>query len=230
LGAVERAELEELRAEKERLQRANEELRSERQKLNSQIHELQNHNAQLIEDHTRDMLSIKAKETQLIRARTDAEAAEQMVQKQQKEMERLKRELSRAVRATSPPIPDVTEQIYRDSGINGLSERRFDAAGGYGAGYSRGKHASFASSNEDKENGGDLPVRPSLRSPPLSGPGSGIGGRGSPAKEHRESNTPSSGGEGNENWRRAAEVTSQLKARIEMMKVSFENLKSKKTF
>src|SRR5204862_7171973 len=60
LSAVERAELEELRLEKERLSRLTEDLRSERTKLSSEINELQNQNAQLIEDHTRDVLSIKA--------------------------------------------------------------------------------------------------------------------------------------------------------------------------
>jgi cytoskeleton-associated protein 5 len=106
LAAAERAELEELRIEKERLWKLNEDLRTEKTRLSSQVTELQNQNAQLIEDHTRDMLSIKAKETQLVRARSDAETAEQTVQKQLREIERLKRELARAVRAStmSPPV------------------------------------------------------------------------------------------------------------------------------
>lgn len=68
-SAAQIAELDELRADKERLLRAHDELRTSHQKLTSHIHELQNQNAQLIEDHTRDVLSIKAKETQLVRAR-----------------------------------------------------------------------------------------------------------------------------------------------------------------
>ena len=219
LSAVERAELEELRAEKERLQRTNEDLRSERSKLHSQIHELQNQNAQLIEDHTRDVLSIKAKETQLVRARSDAEAAEQMCQKQQREMERLKRELSRSVRATSPGPADVSEQIYRDGGGS-------HPAGGHGK--PAGKAMSFAGVGEEKENGD--PDAPAIRSsakmsspPPYgrTGAGPATSGRGSPGVSGRESRESGNGsGEGIESWKRAAEVTSQLKARIEQMKVS----------
>ncbi|KAH0558462.1 hypothetical protein GP486_004883 [Trichoglossum hirsutum] len=221
LSAIERAELEELRAEKERLQRANEDLRSERSKLNSQIHELQNQNAQLIEDHTRDVLSIKAKETQLVRARSDHEAAEQMVHKQQREMERLKRELSRAVRATSPAPADVSEQIYRDAGMNGAG--RYDPTG-YVGGYGRQgtKRLSFASSmSEEKENGGlDAAAYRGKLSPPLSAglsSGTATGGRGSPTPARE--GVGGATGDGIESWKRAAEVTSQLKARIEQMKV-----------
>ena len=229
LGAVERAELDELRAEKERLQRTNDDLRSERSKLHSSIHELQNQNAQLIEDHTRDVLSIKAKETQLVRARSDAEAAEQMVQKQAREMERLKRELSRAVRATSPAPADVSEQIYRDAGLNGgNAERPQLSSGGYASGYGRtnNKRISFASTlSEEKENGAlESGYRGSKMSPPpqaVSGLSSGnaSGGRGSPIGARDSAASGGGNGEGIESWRRAAEVTSQLKARIEQMKV-----------
>jgi cytoskeleton-associated protein 5 len=242
LSAIERAELEELRLEKERLSRLTEELRSERTKLSSEINELQNQNAQLIEDHTRDVLSIKAKETQLVRARSDAEAAEQTVQKQQREIERLKRELSRAVRASasSPPntLPDVALNmgigdgtgIYQDN-VNGLSSR---ASLHMGSRFESTRPRSFMSPSpsEEKENNG-------LESPGLSG-GSGyavrrkfsppIGssyssGRGSPSRTTRtgvgddRTSTSTSQVEPAENWKRAAEVTSQLKARIEQMKV-----------
>ncbi|KAI9844123.1 MAG: Microtubule-associated protein, microtubule dynamics during spindle orientation [Thelocarpon superellum] len=244
LSVLERAELEESRAEKERLQRANEELRTERSRLHSQIHELQNQNAQLIEDHTRDVLSIKAKETQLVRARSDAEAAEQMCQKQQREMERLKRELSRAVRATSPAPADVSEQIYRDAGAN-AAHGYAPSSGRPGASSisSTSRPAAFSSLGEEKENGdpdAPHPRRSKMASPPpsFSRPVSGImGGRGSPTvsgrgdsresrgrRDSRDGGSGSAGGEaanggaGIESWKRAAEVTSQLKARIEQMK------------
>lgn len=96
LTAVERAELEELRASNERLSRQVDEMRQERSKFLSEIQELKNQNAGLIEDHTRDVLSIKAKETQLVRARSDAEATEQTNDRLRRELERLKRALSRA--------------------------------------------------------------------------------------------------------------------------------------
>jgi cytoskeleton-associated protein 5 len=96
LTAVERAELEELRAANERLLRQVDEMRQERSKFMSEIEELKNQNAGLIEDHTRDVLSIKAKETQLVRARSDAEATEQVNDRLRRELERLKKALSRA--------------------------------------------------------------------------------------------------------------------------------------
>ena len=230
LSLVERAELDELRAEVERVRRQNEDLRGERTKLTSQIHELQNQNAQLIEDHTRDVLSIKAKETQLVRARSDFEASEQTVQNQRREIDRLKRELSRQVRASSPPASDVADQMFADNG-NGA---QFGDSG-YG---SRGMHArrerSFANGpispgGDGKENFDSFSrpgsVLSGKLSPRLDG-ASGMsslssrgGGRMSPAENgasHRQSQAAS----GAESWKRAAEVTQNLKQRIEMMKVS----------
>ncbi|KAF2400844.1 ARM repeat-containing protein [Trichodelitschia bisporula] len=239
LSTAERAELEELRLEIERIRRENEGLRVEKSRLSSQIHELTNQNAQLIEDHTRDVLSIKAKETQLVRARSDAEEAQQMVSHQQREVDRLKRELSRQVRANSPPPMDLSEQIYQD-------ERTAQAAAAAGhngmAGYrsSRSFVTSPTASVEGKENM-DHPValRQKLRSPPLTGgssAGFGYGGSGAPssyaassprnsrfATPAEERSLPSAGAGagqagGAESWKRAAEVTQNLKARIEMMK------------
>ena len=96
LTAVERAELDELRASNERLTRQVEDMRQERSKFMTEIQELKNQNAGLIEDHTRDVLSIKAKETQLVRARSDAEATEQVNERLRRELDRLKKALSRA--------------------------------------------------------------------------------------------------------------------------------------
>jgi cytoskeleton-associated protein 5 len=205
---VDKAELEALRLEKDRWNRREEEYRSEKQRLQSQVHELQNQNAQLIEDHTRDVLSVKAKETQLVRARSDAEAAEQMVDRLRRENERLKRELSRAVRAASPVSPEHDTGIYSNGGGgNTYGEHRSIGA----LGRSASKRVSFASSlSEEKENGPEAGYRVSKIIPPSNGDLSSSGGRGSP--------TSAGGGEGIESWKRAAEVTSQLKARIEQMK------------
>ena len=232
ITAMERAELEELRAEKERSQKAMEDLRIEKSKFASQINELQNQNAQLIEDHTRDVLSIKAKETQLVRARSDAEAAEQTVQKQQREIDRLKRELSRAVRATSPPPHDANDQIYRDTGMNGSAhhpplDRYNSTMTSREIGYERARNY-MNSPSEEKENGSLETAQQKVgsRSPPrsysrdLSSSGrserEGAVGRTGVDDRGRE---VSANGEPVESWKRAAEVTSQLKARIEQMKV-----------
>jgi hypothetical protein len=235
LSLVERAELDELRAEVDRVRRQNEDLRGERTKLTSQIHELQNQNAQLIEDHTRDVLSIKAKETQLVRARSDFEASEQTVQNQRREIDRLKRELSRQLRANSPPPTDVGDQIYTDNGIANTNGAQFGDSGYGGRGMHPRRERSFASGpgspgGDGKENFDSL-SRPGSNlsgklSPRADGPGlssmSSLG-RMSPAENGGPApRVPSAGASGAESWKRAAEVTQNLKQRIEMMKVSFD--------
>jgi len=233
LTAMERAELEELRAANERLTRQVDELRQERGKFLSEIQELQNQNAGLIEDHTRDVLSIKAKETQLVRARSDAEAAEQVNERLRRELERLKRALSRAEGlgvsggmgspVLNSPAPE-DGGIYRDNSNSG------------GA---RSNRMSFTSTlSEEKENGDAPHNYPRSKISPEMRYASGSSGRGSPARGFRSAASddvshtaaPSSGmttsstnnntsNGGTESWRRAAEVTSQLKLRIEQMKV-----------
>lgn len=234
LSLVERAELDELRAEVERIRRQYEELRAERTKLSSQIFELQNQNAQLIEDHTRDVLSIKAKETQLVRARSDFEASEQTVQFQRREIDRLKRELSRQVRVSSPPPADVVDHIYSDNGNGG----QFGDSG-YG---SRAMHPrrdrSFAGGpnspgGDGKENFDTLSQPSSNLSGKLSPRADAASGKSSLSSRggDRISSGENGGGfrsssqaaSGAESWKRAAEVTQNLKQRIEMMKVSWQS-------
>ncbi|KJK64810.1 hypothetical protein P875_00010966 [Aspergillus parasiticus SU-1] len=222
MSAIERAELEELRLEQEKFTRLVEDLKSERTKLKSQVTELQDQNAQLIEDHTRDVLSIKAKETQLVRARSDAETAEQTVQKQQREIDRLKR--------ISMAYGDAGS-VYQDTASNGHGP----LARGYHSGSrfesSRPRSYASASPSEEKENSG-------LESPGLGSRDGGLGrrklsptfgtsysGMGSPTRSSMLGSSNASGDdqptrstEPAENWKRAAEVTSQLKARIEQMK------------
>ena len=228
----ERLELDDLRSEKEYLLRTNEDLRASSSKYQSQIHELQNQNAQLIEDHTRDVLSIKAKETQLVRARSDAESAEAQCQRLSRELDRLKREMKR-MEAERSPSSVTSDQIYRDknstnSNSNGTSattaERPPSAtqqmrgnsstslADSRDTGYQRMARSYAISPSEEKENDradGEKMVR-----------------NRSPVKNATNTNTaPMAGrrevsGEG-ESWKRAAEVTSQLKARIELMKVGY---------
>ncbi|KAL5086353.1 hypothetical protein Trisim1_009076 [Trichoderma cf. simile WF8] len=227
LTAIERAELEELRTANDRLTRHIDDLRQERSKFTSEIQELKNQNASLIEDHTRDVLSIKAKETQLVRARSDAEAAEGVNDRLRRELERLKKALSRA------------EHLNASAGITSPT---FDDGGMYrdpmAAPSSRNRMSYASSMSEEKENG-DAPYPRNKFSPELRYAGStGSSGRGSPARGFRNiashddgsdstltsardrpvSSMPQSGSNGAESWRRAAEVTSQLKARIEQMK------------
>ncbi len=233
ISSAERAELDELRAEVDRIRRQNEELRGERTKLTSQIHELQNQNAQLIEDHTRDVLSIKAKETQLVRARSDFEAAEQTVQNQRREVERLKRELSRQVRATSPPPTDLADQIHTD-GNTANGTRLADSGYGSQGLYNRGQRSLVsgpASPGGDGKENFDSLSRPgsnlSGKLSPVRVDASGKsslssrgGDRMSPVENGSGRSGPTPAASGAESWKRAAEVTQNLKQRIEMMKAS----------
>jgi chorismate mutase len=237
LTALERAELEELRLDKDRLLRQCDDLRQERSRLNSEVQELKNQNAQLIEDHTRDVLSIKAKETQLVRARSDAEAAEAMCGQLRREMERLKRALTSAERINSPPSMSPSREsmndepgIYRDTGMYSAAPDNARTT------YNHRARMSFNSAlSEEKENGGDLvhaQYNRSKLSPDLGHTGrdsaaSGSAGRNSPAPQYRSermsrdtSQTSTAGNpQGVESWKRAAEVTSALKLKIEQMKV-----------
>lgn len=230
LTALERAELEELRAANERLMRQVEEGRQERSKLLSEIQELKNQNAGLIEDHTRDVLSIKAKETQLVRARSDAEAAEGTNDRLRRELDRLKRALSKAEQL------GIQREDMMSPSLSGMgSPNREEWGGGMQRSASRNQRQSYMSTHSDeKENGDAAPTyaRHKALSPELGRYSNGAhgvnSGRASPARQMRSvSDTPSAAGgatgngngNGVESWKRAAEVTSQLKARIEQMKV-----------
>ncbi|KAL8369740.1 hypothetical protein RB595_000193 [Gaeumannomyces hyphopodioides] len=264
LTILERAELEELRDANERLTRLVEESRHERSKLLSEIQELKNQNAGLIEDHTRDVLSIKAKETQLVRARSDAEAAEGTNERLRRELERLKKALNKAesqMQAQNHHMAELRSNM--GSPVGSVSSHTHDEAGIYrdggGGSFSNGSangrnRISYSSTfSEEKENGGVGDMAP----PPSYGAGArnsklspdmryGNGGASSPARGFRRDPGPppeeaiptrpayssaassySAGGGGGsgaapangvESWKRAAEVTSQLKARIEQMK------------
>ncbi|KIX02122.1 uncharacterized protein Z518_08061 [Rhinocladiella mackenziei CBS 650.93] len=266
LSAAERAELEELRAEKERLSALADSLRSSNAKLTAEISELQNQNAQLIEDHTRDVLQIKAKETQLVRARGECDVLRGEIESVRKENERYKRELSRLGResigreredmmrgraadeasnfgseggaiyddqstnrfATNgnmhPPRPTSGSLQRTGSTASTQSSRTQNTKPRPQSGYT--PHRLDLSPSEEKENNG-LDILSARRkiSPPVSGMANGSG-RSSPQRPNFASRETSDVGAAGskepgtgENWKRAAEVTSQLKARIEAMKV-----------
>ncbi|KAL9580918.1 MAG: hypothetical protein Q9212_004199, partial [Teloschistes hypoglaucus] len=222
---ADRLELEELRAEKERLVRTNEELRTSGSKLQSQIHELQNSNAQLIEDHTRDVLSIKAKETQLVRARSDAEAAEAQVQRLGRELERLKKEMRRMEMERGDAAAAEEgggDHIYRERNNNGAErptsaasqqqQQRVHSSASRSESRPRAGRGYGGSPSEEKENG--LAEGEKKNRSPVRQQTAVTTAAGAPLPARREI----SGGSEGESWKRAAEVTSQLKARIELMK------------
>lgn len=61
---------------------------TEKSRLLQEINSLQLKNAQLVEDHTRDVLAIKSKETQLIRAHSDLDSVRMQVTQLEHEAER----------------------------------------------------------------------------------------------------------------------------------------------
>jgi hypothetical protein len=259
ISQMQLAELEQLRAEKERLIELSDMLRSGNAKLTGEVAELQNQNAQLIEDHTRDVLQIKAKETQLVRVRSECDVLRGEVESSRKEVERYKREVSRLGResfgrdresmtAASREQPmDINNGIFDERNgtsmkspmsSNGTFSRPASAAlsrTGSGASAARPQIGSRPQSNyshgalspsEEKENkerdafSSRRKISPPIassgmgRTSPTRPAGSGVGSRGA-SEEQR------GGAEPAENWKRAAEVTSQLKARIEAMKVCY---------
>lgn len=221
LTAAERAELEELRIDRDRSSRTIDDILASKGKLTSQIHELQNENAQLIEERTRNILSIKAKETQLVRARADHEESVQEVKVKDKEIERLRRELNR-LRDTSP----AEDQIYRDSGGSGngvvSKQQNPTRADSREAGFQRAR-GYMTSPSEEKENGAmeDGISSQKMREASPARPAASIAG--SAPSLSREVSGGKKEGEPVESWKRAAEVTSQLKARIELMKVGYSS-------
>ncbi|KAK6376695.1 hypothetical protein LTR64_000073 [Lithohypha guttulata] len=255
ISVAERAELEDLRLERERLLSLEQTLRAQNNKLSNQISELQNQNAQLIEDHTRDVLQIKAKETQLVRARGECDILRSEVESIRKDSERYKREVSRLgrqsigrdrdemMRGRSQPHYDDSynnTDVYDENPrytvssprLNGNNSSRPDSAAFQrpGSTTSNGSNRpqalprsqsnlsglSSADDHGEKENTntGDALAQAAMRrkiSPPLNTTSAGRSPQ-RPASDRTGAN-----GEG-ESWKRAAEVTSQLKARIEAMK------------
>ena len=253
LSSMERQELADLRQEVDMSRDQISSLRTDKMKLTSQITELQNQNAQLIEDHTRDVLQIKAKETQLVRARSDAENAEDRANSLSKEIDRLKREISRLGRTQAGRDSPVEQYTNGDHGANGggamrppyssksshnvPAVRAYAAVDGYGA---EGKeNVPESGALDSKLSGVSAPLAqeprerpmsnvPSGRATPLSveekeplGPLGGAIPGGTGGGERPASSMNRSQSEGVESWRRAAEVTQNLKARIEMMKVCY---------
>ena len=260
LSNIERQELTDLRQELEVVRQQASDLRNDKMKLTSQITELQVQNAQLIEDHTRDVLQIKAKETQLVRARSDAEASEERAHSMSKEVDRLKREISRLGRAQAGRDSPVDANFSGPDDLSPRPSHRSNSRNYHAANNTNHPprsygnidgHAGMVEGEEnipesDLLNGdGKLSGAPRdgiahhQRSPPPQTYSSartlstGSSGRATPASAGDLSDSTSSqqqqqqasalnrsGNGGVESWRRAAEVTQNLKARIEMMKAS----------
>lgn len=254
LAAAEKAELEQLRQQKTEWEKEKESVKWQRQedatektRLMQEINNLQVKNSQLSDDHTRDVLAIKSKDTQLVRAKSDIEALRHQVMELEQELERLKsrpasstmkaptldrlpppssptksnlaspRRMRHSVQITSsttdtpmtddsfqPPsaVPRATNPRYTMSFQDPTKENQFSGVSRYGA------RNSIVAGGADK---------------PSSIPAfSGIKRQLEEHSGNASNATLSNGGVGADNrgsnWKRAAEVTVQLKARIEAMK------------
>lgn len=255
LNNAERGELEELRLERERLLSLTETLRGQNAKLSGEISELQNQNAQLIEDHTRDVLQIKAKETQLVRARGECDVLRAEIESVKRDSDRYKREVSRLGRESigrdreelmrgrqqyddfADPYEDVPRFNPNTAHLNGNSRPGSASLQRNGSTASNGSsrpgtqrpssNLAFSPTDEKENVGADAATQAAMRrkmSPPITQsagrspqrPQFGLSRE--PSNSSSNKNAGNAGVEGGENWKRAAEVTSQLKARIEAMK------------
>ncbi|RMZ91643.1 hypothetical protein DV736_g1138, partial [Chaetothyriales sp. CBS 134916] len=209
VSAVQLAELEELRAHKDGLTALTDSLRSSNTKLLAEISELQNQNAQLIEDHTRDVLQIKAKETQLTRARGESDVLRGEMDSLRKECERYKPPASRPMSGTA--LNRTSSTASAASARSGLSTTAKSLRPQPQSGFP----TSNLGPTDEKENHSAVDTLAARRKIKSSAPGSHAGG-GSDCGAVDPRETSAAGKP--ENWKRAAEVTSQLKARIEAMK------------
>ncbi|CCJ28218.1 unnamed protein product [Pneumocystis jirovecii] len=93
-SAVDRQELEELRREKSKLDERLQKEIFEKKTLLDEINSLQLKNAQLTDDHTRDVLQIKAKEIQLVRARNEIDMMKSQLLLLRKELDQSRLNIS----------------------------------------------------------------------------------------------------------------------------------------
>ncbi|KAI6248598.1 Spindle pole body component alp14 [Erysiphe necator] len=229
----EKTELEELRQEKEKLIKHNDELRQERSRLKSEVQELKNETARLIEDRARDSLSIIAKETQLVKARSDCEAAEAMCGQLRREMERLKRALANTERVSSTIALSPTRDRMSDEAVihrNSLSHGNYSDNR---QNFNKSRLSYTSTLSDEKENGelASAQYRFKVNSEvSRNGRTSVTSGRNSPVPLPSSQSTRIIGdldidnsrvevGNGLESWKRAAQVTNALRVKIEQMKV-----------
>ncbi|KAK9245867.1 armadillo-type protein [Lipomyces tetrasporus] len=214
LSAAEKAELAELRRAREEwastagsLKQQVESLQADNLKLSQTIEELQLNNKQLIEDHTRDVLAVKAKETQLARARSEVDNARAQIGKLQSDLDSAKNAAAAIQSGAVARAEEIGDRDLND-GIRNMSP------------VSRTKSENLLP-EEEKENGFAASAASRSASIYVSRSSSRAGSF-SPISSSTAEGSDTGFGTGNagsvESWRRAAEVTSQLKARIEAMK------------
>lgn len=246
LSAAEKAELEQLRtlrveweAEREAHKRQKHEEGVEKLRLIQEINELQTKNSQLGDEHTTNILAIKSRDTQLTRMRSDLDLARERIAHLESEIEKASKNniQSPSKNAFSSVLPTVSGAVtmplltaspsslrtnmtrpHESSGKpadrSTVRARRESLMGPIGT--NRLKTASYSANS----GGSNF----------LSSIGSAGGVRTSAASETgqstlsglRKETSARSTNDSESNWKRAAEVTLQLKARIESMRQRHE--------
>lgn len=209
LSAADKLELIELRRAKEEwlssnaaLQQQVDTLQAETTKLTREVADLQLNNAQLIEEHTRDMLSVQSKETQLTRIRGEADNARAQISKLQRELDRARAESQLVGRQSASSPNGIDSRDAKEHSQSSLQARQ---------------SSTIRTSDEEKENEfGRVQPSAAKRASVYSGSQLPKPGSFSPQSDGTDGRISNAGSV--ESWKRAAEVTSQLKARIEAMK------------
>ncbi|KAF5099696.1 hypothetical protein D0Z03_000957 [Geotrichum reessii] len=231
-SAEDQALIAKLRSENEALKAELQSTSASRTKLLEDLHALQTKLTGLLEAHTHDVLQIKSKETQLVRAQSDLE-----IVKVQLELEVEKRknlmytnansEINTQVLSHSPPLPPVIvprpqppQQHLQHQAIPQQQHYFNDDSVLDHLG-----HSPFVSESEIPKRARPMSYHPDSSPMGLGGFGSGIpsfsgGFSGGNNHEYNGNSSPGLGSPNSRgsNWKRAAEVTVQLKARIEAMK------------
>lgn len=227
-SAEDQALIAQLRSENEALKAELQSTSSSRTKLLEDLHAIQNKVTGLLEAHTRDVLQIKSKETQLVRAQSDLE-----VVKLQLELEVEKRKnlmftnSSSQSSIQSPPLPPVV--VPRPQPPQQQQQQAIPQQQHYFNDDSvldhPGHHSPLVSESELPKRARPMSYHPDSSPMGLGALGSGIpsfpgGFTGSGSSLDHNGGSPGSGSPNSRgsNWKRAAEVTVQLKARIEAMK------------
>lgn len=210
LNDAERAELEDLRIQKQSWLKEREKLNwqvqesiAESSRLMTEIQTISNNSDRLNEQHTNDVMTIKSKETQLQRANSDLEISRLKISQLESEIMLLKKQRSSTMNTFS------TSNGLDLSSSSSLENER------------PRQYAPLQESNGVRSS---VNSEFSAKSPTLDNIDQKVGNL-SIDNDQKENNGLSRTmlDTNDESWRRAAEVTSQLKARIEKMKAKSRN-------
>lgn len=214
LTDAERVELEQLRQEKLKWQQEREkqkwsleESMNDSSKLMKEIQQLSSKIDKLNEQHTSDLMTIKSRETQLQRAQSDLEISNLKISQLENEIELIQKQKS----ASSFTVPSFTldtssiSNSFHGSLNNGHQKPLQDS-----------NVSPYVNESTNSALGGLTTGTKTIEG--LDRRVSGLSIDSNDQKENGALYTRATLDTSDESWRRAAEVTSQLKARIEKMK------------